>query len=307
MTGALYYPPADRSQWYGSGNATVSPSKILWHTTETPGGWPAYAGGTMAPNLTYDPWRHLWRQHFPLNASSRALKNGASYQTNRMGVCQVEISCYCDPARMGPYHVSRLDQQAYDDMGAFAEFMRREWGVPLSLGVAWKPYPASYGASNGVRLSRSQFAAYRGHLAHQNAPDNLHGDGGALDGHRILAAAGGTTPEPPKPPEEPMADYIAAATVPAEGGKVYLLVPSKAPQWLSPAQWQHVCRVTPYWASLPGSPFFTSQIMELNAMIQPDGATRALTLPAASEEGAAGVTLASVPALAHLMDESAAK
>ena len=93
MTGAIFYPPADRTtQWFGPSNATVPPNKILWHTMETLG-WPGYNNGGAAPNLGYDPWGHIWRQHFPLNGTSRALANGADgYATNRKGVCQVEIA-----------------------------------------------------------------------------------------------------------------------------------------------------------------------------------------------------------------------
>lgn len=256
MPGAIYYPPADRSQWYGPGNATVAPNKVLWHSTETPGGWPAYAGGSMAPNLTYDPWSHAWRQHFPLNGTARALANGPGYSTNRMGVHQTEVSCYCDPAvlsrvlvreldgkappgsiahvleRFGSIefpndpdlveavrealsagkvqgilpessmrvlsvaasrHVSNLSQRAYDDMGAFAEFMNAEWGVPLHVGVELKPYPSSYGR-NGVRLDGGTFRDYAGHCCHMHAPYNDHGDSGALDVHRIV---GGQQPPTP--------------------------------------------------------------------------------------------------------------
>jgi len=192
MTDALYFPPADHvSQWFGSGNATVAPIKVLWHSTETAGGWPGYNGGASAPNLTYEPWQHRWRQHFPLNGTARALRNGTGYQTNRQGVCQVEVSCYCDPARFDTGKgINRLDAQAYDDMGAFAAFMHTEWGVPLFTGVAFLPYPQSYG-NNGVRLSRAQFTAYYGHLDHMHAPDNQHGDAGTMDVPRLLAAAQG--------------------------------------------------------------------------------------------------------------------
>lgn len=257
MTGAVYYPPADRCQWYGPGNATVSPDKVLWHTTETPGGWPGYGGGSMAPNLTYDPWVFAWRQHFPLNGTARALANGTGYSTNRVGPCQIEVSCYCDPAvlsrelareldgkappgsiahildRFGSIefpdnpdlheavqeslaagktrgllpessmrvlsiaaerHVSKLSQHAYDDMGAFAAFTQREWGVPVSTSVTFKPYPSSYG-NNGVRLSSAAFRDYAGHCAHMHAPYNDHGDCGSMDVHRLLAAAGGSSQE----------------------------------------------------------------------------------------------------------------
>lgn len=188
MTSAIYYPKANREiQWYGAGNAIIAPNKQLWHTTEGTG-WPDYAGGTMAPNLTYHPWIHTWRQHFQLNGSARALANGTDgWQTNRKAVCQVEIIGYCDPAKFGTGKgIDSLDQQAYDDLGAFSEFMHAEWGVPMTMTVAAKPYPASWGA-NGVRLSRDAFVAYRGHLEHQHAPNNNHGDAGALDVHRFLA------------------------------------------------------------------------------------------------------------------------
>ena len=202
MTHAIYYPPADRSQWYGNGNATVSPTKLLWHSTETPGGWPDYASGTMAPNLTYDPWRHLWRQHFPLNGTARALRNGPGYSTNRVGVCQVEVSCYCDPARFGSGRgVDRIDAQAYDDMGRFAEFMRAEWGIPFST-LPQKPYPSSYG-NNGIRLSPAAFQGYSGHCAHMHAPFNDHGDCGAMNVVRIVQQGGGD--------DMPSAEEVAAA------------------------------------------------------------------------------------------------
>lgn len=196
MARATIYPPADHSsQWYGAGNATISPHSILWHTTETAGGWPGYSGGGDAPNLTYDPWAHKWRQHFPLNGTARALLNDGGYQTNRAGVCQIEISCYCDPSKAGTGKtIATLDEQAYADMYAFSKFMQDEWGIPLACSVVFKPYPSSYG-NNGVRLSQSAFSNYAGHCGHQHAPGNDHGDPGNLDVSRII----GFSPAPPTP------------------------------------------------------------------------------------------------------------
>ena len=102
-----------------------------------------------------------------------------------------------------------------------------------------------------------------------------------------------------------MSNFIAAGSVPQEGGKIFLLVPGKKPLWLSPQLWEHICRVEPYWASLPGSPFYEVQIMELNAMIQPDDApasVRVASLAEADGPQDRGVTLADVPALAHLVE-----
>lgn len=239
--GALHYPPADRTtQWFGSGNATVAPNKVLWHSTETAGGWPGYGGGASAPNLTYEPWQHRWRQHFPLNGTARALRNGVGYSTNRQGVCQIEVSCYCDPVRFPTGKgIDHLDSHAYDDMAAFAQFMHAEWGVPLQTSVTFRPYPQSYGA-NGVRLSRAQFTAYRGHLDHMHAPDNTHGDAGTMDVARIARGIQGQSPIPPEPaPEDDMNDAITFARDPRDG-KVYIVWGTMWKRHLSPEQLNHM-------------------------------------------------------------------
>jgi hypothetical protein len=51
-------------------------------------------------------------------------------------------------------------------------------------------YPASYGDAP-QRLSPAAWDAYSGVLGHQHAPDNSHGDPGAIDINRILSAARG--------------------------------------------------------------------------------------------------------------------
>ena len=200
MTRAIYYPPADRtSQWFGSGNSTMPGiTKLLWHTTETAGGWPGYGGGGSAPTLTYEPWQHKWRQHFPLNGSARALRDpsGTVVRENRDNIVQVEISCYCDPGLYNRYGhaVTDLDDQAYQDLADFSKFMRDQWGVPLTRrDLSFPPYPESL--SNGLRMSGPQFDAYTGHLGHMHASGNTHGDPGNLDVDRILRLARGGTQE----------------------------------------------------------------------------------------------------------------
>jgi hypothetical protein len=207
MTGSLYYPPADRTvQWFGSGNATVTPTKILWHSTETAGGWPGYSAGATAPNLTYDPWLHQWRQHFPLNGTSRALANGTNYSTNRQGTVQVEISCtngWSAVAVAKGRAVWNLDDRAIGDLAAFSKFMNVEWGVPLSTSVDWPSYPGV-----PARLSPAAFTAYRGHVGHMHTPYQDHGDPGGLAVARILAAANGSVTLP-KDPLMPLTDTQA--------------------------------------------------------------------------------------------------
>lgn len=196
MTRAIYYPKANHViQWYGSGNSTMPGiSKVLFHTTETAGGWPGYGGGGSAPTLTYEPWQHRWRQHFPLNGSARALRDpsGTVVRENRDRIVQVEIACYCDPGLYNRYGhaVTDLDDRAYQDLADFLRFMHDEWGVPLTRrNLEFPPYPQSL--SSKYRMTGPQFDAYTGVLGHMHASGNTHGDPGNLDVDRIIRLARG--------------------------------------------------------------------------------------------------------------------
>jgi hypothetical protein len=192
MGHAVHYPGADRtSQWRGSGGATMpSVNKLLLHTTET-AGWPGYPG--FQPTLTFNPWQprgKRWRQHLPINGSASTLQNAGTFRTNRANVCQIEIVAYCDPARRSSSaHISKISADAYHELGEFWAWIHREWGVPLKLYPNWKAYPASYGTSNGIRMSVAQFGAFKGVCGHQHAPGNDHGDPGDLRVAQILSAA----------------------------------------------------------------------------------------------------------------------
>jgi hypothetical protein len=53
-------------------------------------------------------------------------------------------------------------------------------------------------------------------------------------------------------------------------GKIVLCMPGfPEPKWLNGTEWGFVTRLFPYWASLPGSPFYWSEAAHINAMIQP--------------------------------------
>ncbi|MGW3492038.1 hypothetical protein ACWDEM_32480, partial [Streptomyces sp. NPDC001054] len=95
--------------------------------------------------------------------------------------------------------------------GAFAKWAHEQHGVPLTSGVTWKAYPASYGSSAGVRMSAAKWSSYRGHCGHQHVPENDHGDPGAFPMAAILAAASSaTTPSKPTTEEDPMAGITKA-------------------------------------------------------------------------------------------------
>jgi hypothetical protein len=194
---------------------------ILWHSTEGTS-LPSYGGGGSAPTFTARPdfaeKRLVWYQHFDFDVSARALMNRpGGVETNTLNVCQVEIVGTCDPAthqRWGNtrhLYMPELPDWAIRDLAAFARWAHEQHGVPLTSGLAFKPYPSSYGA-NGVRMTAAQWAAFKGHCGHQHAPENDHGDPGAFPIGAVLAAAKGD-PSPTPAPED---DMPTAAEVAAE-------------------------------------------------------------------------------------------
>ncbi len=188
-----FYPPANHEkQWFGDGNFKMpGVTKLLLHTTET-SGWPGYQGGATAPTLTYNPWTHEWRQHFPLYGSARALRDpsGTAVRENRDNVVQVEIIAYCDPEQAKKYghSVKDLDEQALLEIADLVRFLNEKADVPLVAAPAWLPYPQSYGNS-AVRMTGAQYDAFHGVLGHQHASGNSHGDPGALNVNRIMELA----------------------------------------------------------------------------------------------------------------------
>lgn len=203
--GPQKYPGASLNHWYQDTypGSAMETNTVLWHTTEGRS-LPDYRGGRDAPNITAVPdfaARHLrWKQHHDLDRSSRALVNAAGgVPTNTLNVCQVEIVGTCDPTthaewqRDGHVHLymPELPGWAIRDLAEFAKWMSEHHGVPLTSDVTFKPYPGSYGASNGVRMSQAKWNDYSGHCGHMHAPENLHGDPGALPMRAILDRAKG--------------------------------------------------------------------------------------------------------------------
>lgn len=227
MTRARIYPPANRTaQWWEDDftrGTMATIDKLMLHTTET-SSWPAYDKGGKAPTATYNPWvtkAQRWRQHNWLDTSARALQDPEStpVRENRDNVVQVEIIAYCNPASYEKYGygVNVLPDDFYEDMGAFLAFLHTEWSVPLVRASRWATYPPP----NSIRMSSSEYDAFKGVLGHQHASGNNHGDPGmtAAQIDRILAAAKRlSAPTPPKPanppkPVTPSEDAMSAAEI----------------------------------------------------------------------------------------------
>jgi hypothetical protein len=211
-SGPQRYPGASTAYWYQTryGGDSMESNVIVWHSTEGTS-LPTYDGGSMAPNFTAVPnftaKRLDWFQHFDFDVSSRALVHSGAVATNTLNVCQVEIVGTCDPAthlkwaQAGYQHLymPELPDWAIRDLGAFTKWAHDNHGVPLASGLAFKAYPASYGTSNGVRMTNSQWLNFEGHCGHQHVPSgNVHGDPGAFPMAVILTAAKGGTTTPPE-------------------------------------------------------------------------------------------------------------
>ena len=224
VTHALYYPPADRTTQDFSraypGSIMPKVDTIAWHTTEGGYAWPGYSGGSMAPSLTGFPdvpnKRILWRQHFPVNMSARALvhpRTPVDVRTNDLNVCQVELCGTCDTAGPGFFWPTAPDW-ALQGLADFAKWMSPagEWEVPLvSTPRPWLAYPRSYGAS-AARMTASEWLNFSGHCGHQHVYGNDHGDPGSLNVARMLQLAQDTTPTPPAPPvPTPTGDDMAVS------------------------------------------------------------------------------------------------
>ena len=218
---AIWYPGAI-SQPRDFGGVTMPGLQMVgWHSTET-AGWPSYP--TFAPQLTADPHRRQVRQHMPVNRSGSTLANAGTYRTNRANVLQVEVIGYCDPARTAsPYFVGKWGDEEYRFLAEVAAWAYREWDVPLASTVAWVSYPASYGRRARQRLTVAEFDAYRGHLGHQHAPGNDHGDPGSIDMARLLRFAreivGDPAPDPDPTPGRPVPQPYAPGQI-LPGGSI---------------------------------------------------------------------------------------
>lgn len=208
-TGAEIYPGASKAHWYSTAypGDPMQVNTIVWHSTET-SVLPDYSGGSIAPTLTAVPdfkaQRLVWYQHFGFDESARALVHAAGQMaTNTLNVAQVEIVGTCDPTthaawlKAGTQHLymPELPDWAVRDLNSFARWAHDDHGVPLTSGLTWKPYPASYG-NNGVRMSTAAWSAFNGHCGHQHVPENDHGDPGAFPIAAVLNYKPAPSPAP---------------------------------------------------------------------------------------------------------------
>lgn len=163
--------------------------RLVLHSTETPTGRiPAYQGGTVAPQFTYDFTLGSY-QHVPANYAGRALQNlSGGSQTNRHGAIQVEIVGSCDPRRKGDSGYVYLPDLSDDDLlrlyDECLEPIMSRMGIKFDdYGLEWVSYPESYASPN---LTAGAWAMFDGVCGHQHVPENVHGDPGAFPFKRMM-------------------------------------------------------------------------------------------------------------------------
>ncbi len=218
-SGPQKIPGAVFDLFFGDGRYSGSDMEVncaVLHTTEGATLYD-YDGGGVAPQVTgvpdFNARRLVWHQHFDVDESSRALVNApGGVQTNTANCFQIELVGTCDPAthaywtRRGVQHIywPEPPDWAVRDLAWLMRWLRDQHGVPLTSGLEWLPYPASYGASR-ARMSFTQWTNFRGWCGHMHVPENDHGDPGDMPIDRILAVATGQAPPPtsPAPPPAP--------------------------------------------------------------------------------------------------------
>jgi hypothetical protein len=168
--------------------------KLLLHTTETES-WPGYSGGASAPNITYHPRLREIRQHFFNNRSARALRDptGTPVRENRDFVFQIEMVAYSDYAAaqtVGGLWIGDLKDYHYEDLAKIAHQLHDELSLPLQQSLKWLEGRKT-AFSDEVRLSSSQYDAYRGICGHCHASGNTHWDPGGFYISKYMAAIEG--------------------------------------------------------------------------------------------------------------------
>jgi hypothetical protein len=161
--------------------------KVLLHTTEG-----TTIEGACAAYQTYNSWPHQTVDarfgrgyrvcgHLSYDVAGRSLRNlSGGVETNTSGVIQIEVVGFA--TKPGEIDWAWIGSEL---VGPIC----RQFGIPIQSSVQWVAYPASYGQSAHQRLSGSHWNNYAGVLGHQHAPENDHGDPGAIPIELLLDAA----------------------------------------------------------------------------------------------------------------------
>jgi hypothetical protein len=177
---ALWHPDARRMPEPDNGSFTGGPGKGLLHSTETPFGdvWATYQPGTK-PHLEVigktASKSVAIRQFYPLSQPARALGDGPlAVRTNRDGVVQIE--CGFKAA-----HAEDVPDWYWRGLAHVLRWVENQTRINAARWATFKPFPASFGVSNGVRFTAQEWDRFDGWCGHMHVPDdNTHGDPGLV-------------------------------------------------------------------------------------------------------------------------------
>jgi hypothetical protein len=224
----LWYPIAVLRKADKAGlSFTGAPYRGVLHTTEgktAAGSFSVYDAKGYWPHFTATFEAGLFKiwQHLPINVGAYALKNvSGGVETNRQNAIQIELVGSCDVANRdwGPQYVENFPPAYLAGIAAWMRWIETQTGVDRVAVPGWKTYPASYGTSNGVRMSSAEWQGWNGWCGHQHVPENLHGDPGLIDIDALL----GVTALPPQ--EEPVTDAEIEAIATRTAGKLDPKIP----------------------------------------------------------------------------------
>lgn len=166
--------------------------KLLLHSTEgftVEGALGAYRQNNSWPTLTVDCPRRRVVRHLADTVAARSLRNrSGGVETNRDGtiLIQIELMGFAG----SPETIGSREDLVWLGTEVVGPLCKRN-SIPLTSSVRWAPYPSSYGLNATQRLSPAAWDGYSGVLGHMHAPENDHGDPGAIDIETILSAARG--------------------------------------------------------------------------------------------------------------------
>jgi hypothetical protein len=192
---------ADRA----GGTYDGSPWRLVLHSTEggsVDGAVDAYRSHGGWPTFTVDPVSGRRVQHYDTDTAARALAHpSGTPATNNANAVQVEIVGYAE--RSMPY----LTDSQLDWLGGQVVAPIRH-AAPFALTAPrFVPYPDSYGAYAPQRFPWPQWSSFGGVCGHEHVPGNDHGDPGAINIDRVLAAARGDIPHPDPDPDPDPEDW----------------------------------------------------------------------------------------------------
>ena len=181
-----------KPHWKGILHTTEGTSYAGARQAYTDGGVPHF---TVAPNFRKN--RGEIFQHFPLSSRATALRDeNTALKENRAHAIQIEIVGTCDERKRDTFpeglFIKDWPSWYVAAVGRLMRWLEENRGVASASTLEWKSFAkgtaaGSFGASNGVRLSKAGYTAYSGWLGHQHVPDNVHGDPGDIDLVALLA------------------------------------------------------------------------------------------------------------------------